>query len=92
MKQSSSRRLLKRFQGQLTNTHLSEAPYLIGMDYPLKVIGSMLVDGKDDTVRMMGILGMAGIGKTTIAKAIYNKFYHNFEKQKFSRECKRDLS
>ncbi|XP_061988209.1 disease resistance protein RUN1-like [Rosa rugosa] len=32
---------------------------------------------------MVGIWGMGGIGKTTVAKAIYNKFYHNFDSKSF---------
>jgi len=32
---------------------------------------------------MVGILGMGGIGKTTIAKAIYDQFFHGFEGKSF---------
>jgi adenylate kinase family enzyme len=45
-------------------------------------ITSLLRVGADD-VRMVGIWGMGGIGKTTISKAIYNQFFHSFEGKSF---------
>ncbi|KAJ9687367.1 hypothetical protein PVL29_016023 [Vitis rotundifolia] len=51
---------------------------LVGMDSRIQDMVSLLCIGSDD-VRMVGIWGMAGIGKTTIAKAVYQKIRTQFE-------------
>ncbi|XP_024171182.1 disease resistance protein RPV1 [Rosa chinensis] len=66
----------------LNNTHLFEAVYPVGIDSRVKDMSKHLGAGLDD-VRMVGIWGMGGIGKTTIAKAVYNKFCDSFEGSSF---------
>ncbi|RVW29914.1 TMV resistance protein N [Vitis vinifera] len=51
---------------------------LVGMDSHIQKMFSLLRIGSDD-VRMVGIWGMAGIGKTTIAEAVYQKIRTQFE-------------
>ena len=48
------------------------------MDSHTKAMDSLLCMGLDN-VQSVGILGMGGIGKTTIARAIYEQIYTQFE-------------
>ncbi|KAK2384646.1 disease resistance protein RPV1 [Trifolium repens] len=50
---------------------------MIGMDRHIKQLQSLLLL-ESQTVRMIGIWGMGGIGKTTIAKAIFEKLTTQF--------------
>ncbi|XP_057431921.1 disease resistance protein RUN1-like isoform X2 [Lotus japonicus] len=63
---------------------LDDSAYLVVADHPVGVESRVqdmiqLLSGKSNEVRIVGILGMGGSGKTTIAKAIYNEINQNFE-------------
>ncbi|CAL9022232.1 unnamed protein product [Prunus brigantina] len=62
----------------LNRTYLHVAKYPVGIESRLQDMGELLGVGVND-VRMVGILGIRGIGKTTIAKAVYNSIAHQFE-------------
>ncbi|KAF8090420.1 hypothetical protein N665_0477s0024 [Sinapis alba] len=51
---------------------------MVGMEARLKKVNSYL-HGERNEVKMIGIQGPAGIGKTTIARALFNQLYANFE-------------
>ncbi|XP_061991612.1 disease resistance protein RPV1-like [Rosa rugosa] len=66
-----SKQLIKR-------TYLNVATYPVGIEPRAQEIHELLgVEGRD--VHMVGIWGTGGIGKTTIAKDVYNSIAHEFE-------------
>ena len=54
---------------------------LIGMDYRLEQLEEnfpLIINPLSNDVRMVGIYGFGGIGKTTIAKVLYNRIAAQF--------------
>ncbi|KAL6132290.1 hypothetical protein ACLB2K_070661 [Fragaria x ananassa] len=51
---------------------------LVGMDTKLEEI-DVLLDKEANDVRFIGIWGMGGLGKTTLATLVYEKISHQFE-------------
>ncbi|XP_059654453.1 disease resistance protein RPV1-like [Cornus florida] len=67
---------------KLNPTGLSVAVYPVGIEDRVQQLSGFLKLGSDD-VRIVVILGFGGIGKTTIAKAMYNRIHHQFESTSF---------
>ncbi|KAL3329322.1 hypothetical protein AABB24_036431 [Solanum stoloniferum] len=70
--------IIKQVLQEVNQTPLDVAHYPIGLDSPIKHIEILLQSGCEDEVRMVGICGVGGIGKTTLAKAIYNRIFVQF--------------
>ncbi|XP_030942178.1 TMV resistance protein N-like isoform X1 [Quercus lobata] len=67
---------------KLNRTKLFVAKYPIGVDSRAEVVENLL-DIKSNDVRVVGIHGLGGTGKTTIAKAVYNRVANHFEGSSF---------
>ncbi|VVA15211.1 PREDICTED: TMV resistance [Prunus dulcis] len=61
-----------------TQNILNVAKYPVGIESRLRDIHKLLGVGASD-VRMVGVWGIGGIGKTTIAKAVFNSISSKFE-------------
>ncbi|GJV46404.1 Toll/interleukin-1 receptor domain-containing protein [Tanacetum coccineum] len=67
----------------------SKISHLIRRDRFLFTIGSWLKGGSSDTTKILMIWGMAGIGKTSLAKHMYVLYRHEFERSSFVEDIER---
>ncbi|XP_056171837.1 TMV resistance protein N-like [Syzygium oleosum] len=88
-------RIVTEISTHLDRTLLHVATHPIGIDSQVIKLKSMLNLESDDHVLMVGLWGQGGIGKSSLAKAIYNEIFRQFEGSSFlenvretSKECK----
>ena len=72
---------------EISNSKLNWMPlfvakYPVGINSHVEAIILQLDIGSNDAC-MLGMYGLGGVGKTTIAKAVYNKKFYHFERSYF---------
>ncbi|CAH1421456.1 unnamed protein product [Lactuca virosa] len=75
-------KIVEELSLELHSTHLSIDKNLVGMETRINDVVSYLGIGFDD-VRMIGIQGMGGGGKTTLARAVFDRICFQFEGKSF---------
>ncbi|KAK2985531.1 hypothetical protein RJ640_015856, partial [Escallonia rubra] len=71
-------KIVQMLEGKLSRTHLNIPGYLVGIDNQVNSISSWLHNAPSD-VGIMSIWGIGGIGKTTIAKRVFNLNLGSFD-------------
>nr|XP_016463294.1 PREDICTED: disease resistance protein TAO1-like [Nicotiana tabacum] len=76
-------KIIQQVLQEVNQTPLDVAWHPVGVDSRVKDIELLLQKECEDEVRMIGIHGVGGIGKTTLAKAIYNTEFRRFNSSCF---------
>ncbi|KAI5352525.1 hypothetical protein L3X38_005416 [Prunus dulcis] len=74
--------LVKRVLTEIRKTPVGLAAYTVGLDSRVEVM-MRLLDVRSKDIRVVGIHGMGGVGKTTLAKALFNRLVGCFECHSF---------
>ncbi|XP_039167845.1 TMV resistance protein N isoform X2 [Eucalyptus grandis] len=71
--------IVKEISTHLNLTPLYVTKHLVGIESPVVKLKEMLNLASDNDVVIVGLWGQGGIGKTTLAKVLYNSMFRQFD-------------